>query len=48
MYESYKSNIKLYTGSYGPIRAHMGPWVARGEKNQVEKGKIHISDRDFF
>ena len=37
---------------YGSIRAHTGPYgpifVARGEKNQMEKVKIHISDRDFF
>ena len=29
-------------GPYGPI------WVARGEKSNVTKVKIIISDRDFF
>ena len=52
MYKSYKSNIKWYTGPYGSIRVHTGPYgpifVARGEKSQVEKVKINISDRDFF
>ena len=37
---------------YGSIRVHMGPYgpifVARGEKSQVKKVKINISDRDFF
>ena len=37
---------------YGSIRVHTGPYgpiiVARGEKSQVKKVKIHISDRDFF
>ena len=37
---------------YGSIRAHTGPYgtilVARGEKSQVKKVKINISDRDFF
>ena len=52
MYKSYKSNIKWYTGPYGSIRVHTGLYgpifVARGEKSQVEKVKINISDRDFF
>ena len=37
---------------YGSIRVHTGPcgpiFVARGEKSQVKKVKINISDRDFF
>ena len=37
---------------YGSIRVRTGPcgpiFVARGEKSQVEKVKINISDRDFF
>ena len=37
---------------YGSIRVHVSPcgplWVARGEKSQVNKVKINISDRDFF
>ena len=35
-------SIRVHTGPYGAI------FVARGEKSQVEKVKIHISDRDFF
>ena len=35
-------SIRVHTGPYGPI------FVARGEKSQVEKVKINISDRDFF
>ena len=38
---------------YGSMRVHTGPYygpifVARGEKSQVNKMKINISDRDFF
>ena len=37
---------------YGSIRVHMGPYgpigVARGEKRQVKKVEINISDPDFF
>ena len=32
----------IHIWPYGPI------WVARGEKSQVKKVKINISDRDFF
>ena len=35
-------SIRVHTGPYGPI------FVARGEKSQVKKVKINISDRDFF
>ena len=35
-------SIRVHTGPYGPI------FLARGEKSQVEKVKINISDRDFF
>ena len=35
-------SIRVHTGPYGPI------FVARGEKSQVKKVKIYISDRDFF
>ena len=34
--------MRVHTGPYGPI------FVARGEKSQVKKVKINISDRDFF
>ena len=34
--------MRVHTGPYGPI------FVAKGEKSQVEKVKIDISDRDFF
>ena len=34
--------MRVHTGPHGPI------FVARGEKSQVEKVKIDISDRDFF
>ena len=41
-----------YKMIYGSIRVHVGPcgpiWVARGEKSQVQKVQINISDRDFF
>ena len=37
---------------YGSMWVHVGPcgpiWVARGEKNNVKKVKIMISDSDFF
>ena len=37
---------------YNDIRVHAGPcgpiFAARGEKKQVKKVKINISDRDFF
>ena len=36
---------------YGSIRVHMGPYgpicVARGEKNNVKRVKIIISESDF-
>ena len=35
-------SMRVHTGPYGPI------FVARGEKSQVKKVKINISDRDFF
>ena len=35
-------SMRVHTGTYGPI------FVSRGEKSQVNKVKINISDRDFF
>ena len=35
-------SMRVHTGTHGPI------FVARGEKSQVKKVKINISDRDFF
>ena len=52
MYTPHIIHIKEYQMIYGSIRVHTGPYgpifVARGEKNQVKKVKINISDRDFF
>ena len=33
---------------YGSIRVHRPIWVAKGEKNNVEKVKTIISDSDLF
>ena len=44
--KAISNDIRVHTGPYGPIWAHMGG--QRGEKNNVINVKTILSDSDFF